>query len=236
MLSCAIPNPGFTVLKRRRSTAWCVCALVACTACASASTTKENGVVPAASAVDTRLPEADKSSTARSAISRAAVGGEIGAIIGREMDQQAKELKEKIPSAVVQRVGEGLQVTFSAGQLFEFDSDRLLGESAKNFSTLAKSLVKHPGTNLLIVGHADSLGTTAINQDLSLRRARATAAYLTSQGVAFERIKSEGKGELEPIADNSTEAGQARNRRVEVAIFANELGRAKAAAKAAKGP
>lgn len=152
------------------------------------------------------------------------------------MDQQAKELKEKIPSAVVQRVGEGLQVTFSAGQLFEFDSDRLLGESAKNFSTLAKSLVKHPGTNLLIVGHADSLGTTAINQDLSLRRARATAAYLTSQGVAFERIKSEGKGELEPIADNSTEAGQARNRRVEVAIFANELGRAKAAAKAAKGP
>ncbi len=229
-----------TMLKLRPSTVWCVCALLACTACASVSTKQESGVVgEAASAVtaaDSSRPGRRNSSTARSAVLRAAVGGAIGAIIGREMDQQAKELKQKIPGAVVERVGEGLLVTFSAGQLFEFDSDRLLGESAKNFSTLAKSLVKHPGTNLLIVGHADSLGTTAINQDLSLRRARATAAYLTSQGVAFGRIQSEGKGELEPIADNSTEAGQARNRRVEVAIFSNELGRARAAAKAAQRP
>ena len=226
-----------TMLKLRPSTVWCVCALLACTACASVSTKQESGVVSAAvTASDNSVPGRSNSSTASSAVARAAVGGEIGAMIGREMDQQAKELKQKIPGAVVERVGEGLLVTFSAGQLFEFDSDRLLGESAKNFSTLAKSLVKHPGTNLLIVGHADSLGTTAVNQDLSLRRARATAAYLTSQGVAFGRIQSEGKGELEPIADNSTEAGQARNRRVEVAIFSNELGRARAAAKAAQRP
>lgn len=173
--------------------------------------------------------------TAQGAIIGAVVGGAAGAIIGHQMDQQAKELAQNIPGATVERVGEGIQVTFSSGLLFGFDSDRVLGESAKNLKTLAKSLDKYPDSDLLIVGHTDSLGTSVYNQDLSLRRARATAAYLTSQGVQLERLKSEGRGEREPVADNNTEAGQARNRRVEVAIFANAKLRAEAAAKAGKG-
>ncbi|MEO7360657.1 MAG: OmpA family protein [Gemmatimonadaceae bacterium] len=174
-------------------------------------------------------------STAKGAILGAVVGGTVGAVIGHQMDQQAKELQQNIPDATVERVGEGIQVTFFSGLLFEFDSDRVLGESAKNLKTLAKSLDKYRGSDLLIVGHTDSLGTSAYNQDLSLRRARATAAYLTSQGVLLERLKSDGKGEAEPVADNRTEAGQAKNRRVEVAIFASGKYKAQLEAKAAKG-
>lgn len=221
---------------RRPATAFSFLTLLALPACASLSSKQEGGVIGAAAgAAAGGLIGRANGSTARGAIIGAAVGGTVGAVIGHQMDQQAKELKQNIPGATVERVGEGIQVTFSSGLLFDFDSDRVLGESAKNLKTLAKSLDKYPGSDLLIVGHTDSLGRSAYNQDLSLRRARATSAYLTSQGVLFERIKSDGKGELEPIADNSTEGGQARNRRVEVAIFANDKGRAAAAAKAAKG-
>lgn len=225
-----------TQIFRRKATAFSVLALLAMPACASLSSKQEGAAIGAAAgAAAGGLIGRANGSTAKGAIIGAAVGGTVGAVIGHQMDQQAKELKQNIPGATVERVGEGIQVTFSSGLLFDFDSDRVLGESAKNLKTLAKSLDKYPGSDLLIVGHTDSLGTSAYNQDLSLRRARATAAYLTSQGVLYERIKSDGKGELEPVADNSTESGQARNRRVEVAIFANEKGRAAAAAKAAKG-
>jgi len=151
------------------------------------------------------------------------------------MDQQAKELAQNIPNATVERVGEGIQVTFSTGLLFDFDSDRVLGESTKNLKTLAKILDKYPGSDLLIVGRTDSLGTSAYNQDLSFRRVRATAAYITSQGVLLERLKSDGNGEAAPVSDNRTEAGQAKNRRVEVAIFASGKYKAQLEAKAAKG-
>lgn len=209
--------------------------LLVASGCASLNK-KETGAVIGAAAGATAggLIGRANGSTAKGAILGAVVGGTAGAVIGHQMDQQAKELKQNIPGATVERVGEGIQVTFSSGLLFDFDSDRVLGESAKNLKTLAKSLDKYPGSNLLVVGHTDSLGTSAYNQDLSLRRARATSAYLTSQGVLLERIKSDGKGESEPVADNNTEAGQARNRRVEVAIFASDAYRAQVAAKNAK--
>ncbi|MEO7363068.1 MAG: OmpA family protein, partial [Gemmatimonadaceae bacterium] len=211
-------------------------ALLGVSACASLSK-KETGAAIGAAAGATAgvLIGRANGGTARGAILGAVVGGTVGAVIGHQMDQQAKELKQNIPGATVERVGEGIQVTFSSGLLFEFDSDRVLGESAKNLKSLAKSLDKYRGSDLLVVGHTDSLGTSAYNQELSLRRARATAAYLASQGVLLERIKSEGKGEREPVADNNTEAGQATNRRVEVAIFASDAYRAQVAAKNAKG-
>ncbi|MEP6766208.1 MAG: OmpA family protein [Gemmatimonadaceae bacterium] len=195
--------------------------LLSVASCASMSN-KEKGVVigaGAGTAVGTAIGKAT-GGTARGAILGAVIGGTVGGVIGHQMDQQAKELAQNIPTARVERVGEGIQVTFFSGLLFEFDSDRVIGESARNLKTLAKSLDKYPGSNLLIVGHTDSLGTAAYNLNLSQRRARATAAFLTSQGVLLERMKSEGRGETEPVADNSTEAGQASNRRVEVAIFA----------------
>lgn len=207
-------------------------ALMTLSGCASMSRKEQGAVIGATAGAATGAAVGRANgSTAKGAILGAAVGGSIGAIIGHQMDQQAKELAQNIPNATVERVGEGIQVTFSSGLLFEFDSDRVLGESAKNLRTLAKSLDKYPGSNLVIVGHTDALGTATYNMDLSLRRARATSAFLTSQGVLLERIASQGRGELEPVAENNTEAGQARNRRVEVAIFANEAYRQKIAAK-----
>ena len=167
-------------------------------------------------------------STAKGAIIGAVVGGATGAIIGSQMDKQAKELEQNIKGAKVERVGEGIQVTFASGLLYDFDSDLVRPEAKTNLRELAASLEKYPGSNLLIVGHTDQLGGMAYNQSLSERRATAAATYLITQGVSGARIATRGMGEAEPIALNETEAGRAANRRVEVAIFASEATRAAA--------
>lgn len=159
-------------------------------------------------------------STARGAIIGAVVGGTAGAIIGHQMDQQAKELRMEIPGASVERVGEGIQVTFASGLLYDFDSDAIRSEAARNLQNLANSLKQYPNTELLIVGHTDALGTTAYNQDLSARRANSASWYLTSQGVSASRMRASGRGELEPVSTNESEAGRQSNRRIEVAIYA----------------
>lgn len=161
-------------------------------------------------------------STAKGAIIGAVVGGAAGAIIGHQMDQQAKELEQNIPGAVVERVGEGIQVTFASGLLFDFDSDRVRSDAGANLRTLAQSLGKYPDSNLLIVGHTDSVGTDSYNQRLSEQRAAAAASYLRAQGVASSRIQTRGMGEAEPKVSNDTDTGRAQNRRVEVAIYASE--------------
>ena len=160
-------------------------------------------------------------STARGAIIGAVVGGAAGAIIGHQMDQQAKELDQSIPGAKVERVGEGIQVTFESGLLFDFDSDRIRPDAAKNFQELANSLKKFGNSNLLIVGHTDSQGEDAYNMNLSQRRANSASAYLQSLGVPASRISTAGRGETEPVASNDTDAGRQLNRRVEVAIYAS---------------
>jgi outer membrane protein OmpA-like peptidoglycan-associated protein len=160
-------------------------------------------------------------STARGAIIGAVVGGATGAIIGHQMDQQAKELKQDIAGATVERVGEGINVTFASGLLYDIDSDHVRFEAAQNLRNLAASLSKYPRTDLLIVGHTDSTGSTAHNQSLSMRRAESALAFLVGQGVSGSRLRTMGRGEVEPITSNSTDAGRQLNRRVEVAIFAN---------------
>jgi outer membrane protein OmpA-like peptidoglycan-associated protein len=161
-------------------------------------------------------------STAKGAIIGAVVGGAAGAIIGHQMDQQAKELEQNIPGAVVERVGEGIQVTFESGLLFDFDSDAIKGNAQGNLNSLASSLEKYEGSNLLIIGHTDSVGTDSYNQGLSERRAASAANYLVTQGVDRMRMSWTGLGETEPVAPNNTETGRAENRRVEVAIYAGE--------------
>ncbi len=160
-------------------------------------------------------------STARGAIIGAIVGGAAGVIIGNQMDQQAKELKLAIPGATVERVGEGINITFASGLLFDTDSDVIKPSSQSNLHNLAASITKWPNTALLIVGHTDSRGGTEYNQALSQRRAEAASLFLQQQNVNGNRIKAIGRGELEPVASNDTEAGRAKNRRIEVAIYAN---------------
>lgn len=161
-------------------------------------------------------------STAKGAIIGAVVGGAAGAIIGHQMDQQAKEIGQSIPGAKVERVGEGIEVTFDSGLLFDFDSDRIRSAAAANLTELARSLNKFGDSNLLIVGHTDSQGDDAYNQALSYRRANSASAYLQSQGVPSTRVSTKGRGESEPVASNSTDDGRQKNRRVEVAIYASE--------------
>jgi outer membrane protein OmpA-like peptidoglycan-associated protein len=164
-------------------------------------------------------------STARGAIIGAVIGGTAGAIIGHQMDQQAKELTLEIPGATVERVGEGIQITFASGLLYDFDSDAIRADAAQHLRTLAASLNKYPNTELLIVGHTDALGSSAYNQDLSTRRARSASGYLAMQGVGSNRLHTSGKGELEAVGSNDTEAGRQRNRRIEVAIYSGANGR-----------
>ncbi len=191
------------------------------TACASMSRKEKGAVIGgAAGAAVGGVIGNNTGSTARGAIIGAVVGGTAGAVIGHQMDQQARELKVAIPGAEVERVGEGIQVTFASGLLYDFDSDDIRPEAALNLANLATSLEKYPNTDLLIVGNTDALGTSEYNQDLSLRRANSASRYLTMKGVVLTRLHTSGKGELEPLASNETEAGRQKNRRIEVAIYA----------------
>jgi outer membrane protein OmpA-like peptidoglycan-associated protein len=165
-------------------------------------------------------------STAKGAIIGAAVGGIAGGIIGRQMDKQAAELAQNIPGATVERVGEGIQVTFASGLLFDFDSDHVRADAADNLRNLAASLDQYPNTELVIIGHTDAMGSDSYNHDLSERRSSAAARYIAARGVDRGRIRTIGRGEIEPVATNDSETGRQKNRRVEVAIFASEAYRA----------
>jgi outer membrane protein OmpA-like peptidoglycan-associated protein len=192
-------------------------------ACASLSQTQKGAAVGAtAGAVLGGVVGNQTGSTARGAIIGAAVGGAAGAIIGRQMDQQAETLEDELPGATVERVGEGIQVTFASGILFDFDSFSLRPEARTNLTELATSLNRYPDSEVLIVGHTDSSGAEDYNQRLSENRAGAARNFLVTQGVAETRIRAVGMGESEPKAPNDTEEGLQQNRRVEVAIFASE--------------
>jgi outer membrane protein OmpA-like peptidoglycan-associated protein len=213
---------SFTTFRAMRG-ATLVAAAIALTSCASLSRKEKGAAIGAAAgAAVGGVIGNNTGSTARGAIIGAVVGGTAGAVIGHQMDQQAKELKVDIPGAVVERVGEGIQVTFASGLLYDFDSANIRPEAAQNLTNLAASLTKYPNTELLIVGNTDALGTSEYNQDLSMRRANAASVYLTMQGVVLTRLHTSGKGELEPVASNETEAGRQMNRRIEVAIYAGK--------------
>lgn len=160
--------------------------------------------------------------TAKGAILGAVIGGAAGTAIGVYMDKQAKELEDDLDNATVERVGEGIQVTFESGILFGFDKADLTPAAQQNIRELAETLRKYPDTNVLIEGHTDDKGSDEYNQGLSERRAQAVARYAIAQGVSASRIQTKGYGEAQPVAGNTSEADRAQNRRVEVAIFANE--------------
>lgn len=160
--------------------------------------------------------------TATGAIIGAAVGGTAGYFIGRYMDKQAAELKKDLEGAEVERVGEGIKITFHKGIQFAVNSSELTASSKTNLQDLAKTLNKYEDTNILIEGHTDSTGKHDYNMTLSEKRAASVSNYLKTLGVTGVRLTTVGYGPDQPIADNATEAGRKENRRVEVAIFAND--------------
>jgi outer membrane protein OmpA-like peptidoglycan-associated protein len=176
----------------------------------------------AAGAILGRVIGGGAKGTAIGAIIGAAAGGTAGALIGRKMDKQAADLQKDMQNARVERVGEGIKITFDSGILFDTNSATLRYASEADITKMAAVLQKYPDTNVLIEGHTDNSGTDAINQPLSERRAQAVANSAIAKGVASSRITSTGYGSTQPVADNSTAEGKQANRRVEIAIYANE--------------
>ena len=160
--------------------------------------------------------------TALGAIIGATVGGVTGAVIGRKMDKQAEEIKNEVPGAKVERVGEGIVVEFSSAVLFGFDQSDISSGAQSTLNDLVKVLNKYPDTDLEIQGHTDNAGTENYNKRLSQRRASAVSTYLKNHGISSGRVKTVGFGETAPKYGNDTESGKAQNRRVEFLISANE--------------
>lgn len=160
--------------------------------------------------------------TAAGAIIGAAVGGTAGAAIGHYMDKQAAELQRDLKNAKVERVGEGIKITFNSGILFDIDSEKLRPEAKTNLKNLADVLKKYADTEIMVQGHTDNTGSEDHNLKLSRQRAASVGGLLASDGVKSGRITESGLGEGHPAADNGTSAGRQANRRVEVAIWAND--------------
>jgi outer membrane protein OmpA-like peptidoglycan-associated protein len=192
------------------------------TGCSSSNTVKGGAIGAGAGAVIGGVIGNQAGSTAIGAIIGAAIGGTAGALIGNYMDDQAEEIQKDIEGAKVERVGEGIKITFDSGILFAVNSSDLTPVAKSNIGKLSTILNKYPDTNILIEGHTDSTGTEEYNQKLSERRAASVTGHATTLGVVASRFNTVGYGEVQPVALNSTVDGRQQNRRVEIAIFAND--------------
>ena len=203
--------------------------------CASMNKAQKGAVVGTAAggAVGAVIGKAT-GNVALGAIVGAAVGGTTGAVIGHKMDKQAEEIKNTVPDAKVERVGEGIVVEFSSNVLFGFNKSDLSDDAKTNLDKLVTVLNGYPDTNLEIQGHTDNKGTEAYNQTLSEKRASTVSTYLATKGINSTRLTTRGFGESVPKYDNETAEGQAQNRRVEFLITANEKMKAEAEKEAAK--
>ena len=149
-------------------------------------------------------------------------GGVSGALIGRYMDKQKEAMNSDLKSGYVEKVGGKLVVRFDSGILFDTGASSLKPAAQHDLGEFARILKEYPDTNLTIQGHTDSVGGDAMNRKLSQERADAVTSYLSQAGVARARLVSQGMGESQPTAVNTTEDGRAKNRRVEIHIVANE--------------
>jgi len=191
--------------------------------CASMSKSKKGAAIGgAAGAVVGGVIGKAAGSTVLGVIIGAAIGGVAGAYIGKYMDKQAKEIEQEVEGAEVNRVAEGIRLTFKSSLLFDIDKAALRTESKVSLEDLAVIFNKYPETDILIEGHTDSTGTEEHNLTLSRQRAQSVANYLAQQNVYPTRFTIMGYGESQPIATNDSEEGRARNRRVELGIVANE--------------
>lgn len=150
-------------------------------------------------------------------------GGAAGGIVGYKMDQQIKELKEQTAGSGVDVTevdnGEAILVNLPDGVTFDVGSYTIKPAFRTTLDSVAGSLTEYPNSLVDVYGHTDSTGSDAFNQRLSEQRAQAVSNYMVSRGVASARIRWQGFGETLPIADNDTEYGRAKNRRVEIKII-----------------
>jgi len=158
-----------------------------------------------------------KDNRAGGALIGAATGALAGGLLGRYLDNQAREL-DAIPGAEVQRRDDSLLVNFSSQLLFSTGSAQLQPGAYDRLRTLANTLNNYPKSAVVIKGHTDSTGSESANQRLSEERAERVRTFLVSEGVSGGRISAVGFGESLPVATNANEAGRSQNRRVEIEI------------------
>ncbi|MBS7321829.1 MAG: OmpA family protein [Myroides sp.] len=164
-----------------------------------------------------------KNNSALGAVLGGVIGGTAGAVIGKNMDKQAQDIQTAVPGAQVERVGEGIKVILNENTVnFGFDSSDLTSTAKSNLDKIAKVFIDNPKTVITIYGYTDSVGKDEYNMKLSRSRANAVRSYLGSKGIGVRRMTAQGMGEADPIASNDTDAGRAKNRRVEFGIIANE--------------
>lgn len=177
-----------------------------------------------------------KGNTALGAIIGAVVGGAAGGIIGNKMDKQAEKIKTEIPGAKVERVEEGINITFDeanpdgskAGVYFATNKSDINANSKLALDKLVKIFNEYPETDILIEGHTDDTGSDTYNMTLSQKRAESVANYLRNAGIASSRIITKFYGESQPKYENTSAENRTLNRRVEFAVTANEKMKAEA--------
>lgn len=156
----------------------------------------------------------------------AAVGAAVGAIIGKHMDNQQKKLEAELKDAEVEKTEvDGLQaikVTFPGGILFATGKSNIQAGAKTELTEFAASLKENPLTNAVVAGYTDNTGSMEANERVSNARANSVKSFLTTQGVAADRITAKGFPMQDYVASNDTKEGQAKNRRVEIYIFASE--------------
>lgn len=152
------------------------------------------------------------------------IGGGAGVLIGNKMDKQAQKIEEEIPGAIVERVDNGIVITFdeNSGVFFDTNKFNINTASQNSLDKLAGVFKEYPDTNILVVGHTDSAGSDEYNRTLSKNRANSVTSYLTGKGLLTGRFTTQWFGEDQPTNDNSTAEGRAKNRRVNVAILPND--------------
>ena len=212
------------MLNKKSIAALALSATLILSGCGLSNTAKGTGIGVGAGAIIGAGVGRVLGNTAIGAAIGGVVGGTAGALIGKKMDKQKKELEEQVKNAKIESVNEGqaIRVTFDSGILFATNSSTLTSTSQNNLRNFAANLKVNDQTDLLIIGHTDNTGSDRINDPLSLNRASSVRSFLSSQGVASNRMRVEGKGSHEPVADNSTAAGRKENRRVEVYILPNK--------------
>ena len=152
------------------------------------------------------------------------IGGGAGVLIGNKMDKQAEKIEQEIPGATVERIEDKIVVTFDEDSGVYFDTAKYNVNTASQatLNKLINVFREYPDTNILVVGHTDSVGNDENNMTLSKNRANAVTNYITGQGVSSGRLTTNWFGESQPTHDNTTAEGRSKNRRVNIAILPND--------------
>lgn len=135
-----------------------------------------------------------------------------------ERDRVARALGGANDVEVVTRSDNSLQLVVPGADAFARSDVEPRAGLRATLDRIAAALAEAPATEVLVLGHTDSMGSELHNLQLSIRRAEAVSEYLRSRGIALARLHADGRGETEPVADNGTEAGRAKNRRVEIIV------------------